>query len=354
MTGVRRLRLPRRAGRRTNVGLLALLLTAAGTGVLAYGFGTPTASAVIVALHGAAGLGLLLLVPWKAVVIRRARRRSGGRREAGAGIALGVLLAVTVVLGLVHIVGGGGPWPALGGITALQLHVGAGIFVLPLLAAHARDTHQRLRATDLSRRSLLQTGALGLGAVALWAGTEGVLRVVGAPGAVRRGTGSYERGTGRPAEMPVTQWFTDSIPDSEAVALEVVGGGRRIRIPVADLDRGDTVRAVLDCTGGWYAEQEWSGVRLDHLLADVVEEELPADGSIDVVSVTGFRRRLPVRDAGVLLLAVSAGGEPLTPGHGAPVRLIAPGRRGFWWVKWVRRIEVVDQPWWLQSPFPLQ
>jgi DMSO/TMAO reductase YedYZ molybdopterin-dependent catalytic subunit len=36
------------------------------------------------------------------------------------------------------------------------------------------------------------------------------------------------------------------------------------------------------------------------------------------------------------------------------VRLVAPGRRGFWWVKWVRRIEVVDEPWWLQSPFPLQ
>ena len=354
MTGGLPLRLPRRAGRRTNLGLLALLLTAAGTGVLAYGFGTLTASAVIVALHGAAGLGLLLLVPWKAVVIRRARRRSGGRREAGAGIALGVLLAFTVVLGLVHIVGGAGPWPALGGITALQLHVGAGIVVLVLLAAHARGTHQRPRATDLSRRSLLQAGALGVGAVALWAGTEGLLRATGAPGARRRGTGSYERGTGDPAAMPVTQWIGDTVPGSGADSLDVVTGGRRVRVRVADLDRGETVRAVLDCTGGWYAEQEWSGVRLDHLLADVAGSDPPADGSVDIVSVTGFRRRLPLRDAGVLLLAVSAGGEPLSPGHGAPVRLVAPGRRGFWWVKWVSRIEVVDQPWWLQSPFPLQ
>ena len=153
--------------------------------------------------------------------------------------------------------------------------------------------------------------------------------------------------------MPVTQWIGDTVPEEQARTLDVVVAGSRTRLPVADLDRGDTIRAVLDCTGGWYAEQEWSGVRLDRLLADL-GTDLPADGSVDVVSVTGFRRRLPLHDAGRLLLAVSAAGEPLSPGHGAPVRLVAPGRRGFWWVKWVRRIEVVDAPWWLQSPFPLQ
>ena len=63
--------LPRRAGRRTNLALLGLLLLAFATGVLAYGVGTPTAATVVVAVHGAAGLGLLLLVPWKAVIVRR-------------------------------------------------------------------------------------------------------------------------------------------------------------------------------------------------------------------------------------------------------------------------------------------
>jgi DMSO/TMAO reductase YedYZ molybdopterin-dependent catalytic subunit len=144
------------------------------------------------------------------------------------------------------------------------------------------------------------------------------------------------------------------VPEEQVDTLDVVAGGRRVRIPVADLDRGDQVRAVLDCTGGWYAEQDWAGVRLDRLLTDVAGVDLPSDGSVDVVSVTGFRRRLPLRDAGAVLLAVAAAGRPLSPGHGAPVRLVAPGRRGFWWVKWVRRIEVVDAPWWLQSPFPLQ
>ncbi len=41
-----------------------------------------------------------------------------------------------------------------------------------------------------------------------------------------------------------------------------------------------------------------------------------------------------------MLLATRVGGEPLSHGHGAPVRLVAPGRRGFQWVKWVTRLEL--------------
>jgi len=110
---------------------------------------------------------------------------------------------------------------------------------------------------------------------------------------------------------------------------------------------GDTLRATLDCTGGWYAEQEWAGARLDRLLNG------SEDGSIVVRSVTGYSRRFPRSDASGLLLATHVGGEPLSAGHGAPARLVAPGRRGFWWVKWVTAIDVTDEPWWWQPPFPL-
>jgi hypothetical protein len=345
---VARTLIPRRAGRRTNLGLLALLALAGGSGVLAFGVGTPGPSRVVVAVHGAAGLGLLLLVPWKAVIVRRARARAPAVRAPGPAVALAGAAGATVLTGVLHSVGLRGP----AALPMLTLHVGFAVVSAALLVLHAWGRRQRLHRTDLSRRTLLRSGGIAAGAAALWFAGEGLLRVAGAPGADRRGTGSHERGTDDPAAMPVTQWFTDTVPGSTDDALEVVAGGKRLRVAIGDLDRGDAVRAALDCTGGWFAVQDWRGVRLDRLLPGA--GELPRDGSIDVVSHTGYRRRLPLRDAGSLLLATHCAGRPLSRGHGAPVRLVAPGRRGFWWVKWVVRVEVVDAPWWLQPPFPLQ
>ncbi|MGZ4551162.1 MAG: molybdopterin-dependent oxidoreductase [Blastococcus sp.] len=337
--------LPRRAGRRTNLALLGLLLLAFLTGVLAYGVGTPTAATVIVAIHGAAGLGLLLLVPWKAVIVRRSWSRAASTRTPAT--VLGVLVVITVLTGVLHAIG-------VAPLSMLLIHVGIAVCTAPLLLVHSWGRRQRPHRTDLSRRTLLRAGALAAGAAMLWAAGEGALRLTGAPGADRRGTGSLERGTDDPTAMPVTQWFTDTVPGGTRDAITVVVGDQQARIPVGDLVRGDRVRAVLDCTGGWYAAQDWAGVRLDRLLGEVTGTRLAADGSVDVISRTGYRRRLPLRDASSLLLATSASGQPLSDGHGAPVRLIAPGRRGFWWVKWVERIEVVDAPWWRQPPFPLQ
>jgi len=336
--------LPRRAGRRTNVALLGLLVLAFLTGVLAYGFGTPTAATVVVAIHGAAGLGLLLLVPWKAVIVRRSWPHAPSTRTLATG--LGVLVALTVLTGVLHAIG-------VAPLSMLLVHVAVAVCVVPVLLFHAWGRRQRPRRTDLSRRTLLKAGGLAAGAAVLWGAVEGGLRLTGVPGADRRGTGSLERGTDDPTAMPVTQWFTDAVPVDTADAITVTAAGNETRIAVRDLDRGDRVRAALDCTGGWYAVQDWGGVRLDRVLAGL-GADLPADGSVDVISRTGYRRRLPLSDASSLLLATSAAGRPLSRGHGAPVRLIAPGRRGVWWVKWVDRVEVVGAPWWRQSPFPLQ
>jgi DMSO/TMAO reductase YedYZ molybdopterin-dependent catalytic subunit len=63
-------------------------------------------------------------------------------------------------------------------------------------------------------------------------------------------------------------------------------------------------------------------VRLDRLLDPAAGE------SIVVRSITGYSRRFPRSDAPGLLIATLVGDAPLSAGHGAPARLVAPGRRG--------------------------
>jgi DMSO/TMAO reductase YedYZ molybdopterin-dependent catalytic subunit len=41
-----------------------------------------------------------------------------------------------------------------------------------------------------------------------------------------------------------------------------------------------------------------------------------------------------------ILLATHVAGEPLPAANGRPLRLVAPGRRGLDWIKWIAEIKV--------------
>jgi DMSO/TMAO reductase YedYZ molybdopterin-dependent catalytic subunit len=178
------------------------------------------------------------------------------------------------------------------------------------------------------------------GAGLLWLAVESATRLAALPGASRRFTGSLpvtgQAGGGATpapvdaARIPVTQWLDDRVQvlDPAAWRLRVAAGATTREWTYAELEGfGDQIEAVLDCTGGWFAPATWEGVRLDRLL--------------------------PPGAAGALLLATRLAGRPLSAGHGFPARLVAPGRRGFWWVKWVVSVELDPAPWWRQPPFPL-
>ncbi len=334
------------AGRRTNLALLVLLAAALATGLTAFGFGTRPGRLVLVA-HGAIGLAIVLLTPWKSVIARRGLGRGNPARDVA--ITLAVLVPVALLTGVLHSTLG---YRSVWSVTALQLHIGAALLTLPVLVWHVASHRQRVRRTDLSRRNALRLGTLSAGALVSYAVVEQVTAVAGLPGGNRRFTGSFATSSGQPAAMPVTQWLTDDVPsvdpDRWRLRVGTPRGGRSWSYDEL-LTYSDAVRATLDCTGGWYAEQDWSGVLLSRLL--------PADAggrSVEVVSLTGYRRRLPLADAHRVLVATRLAGKLLTPGHGFPARLVVPGRRGFWWVKWVASLEVSDNPWWLQPPFPLQ
>lgn len=339
------------SSRRTNLGLLAFLSLALLTGALAFGTGTRWVRLAVVA-HGVAGLGVVVLSPWKSALIRRGLRRrpprARGQGLASLGsLALTVLIVLTLTAGLLHTAG----MTMLGPLQAMQVHVGAALAALPFALWHVQVRPAPLRPSDLSRRGLLRTGFVLGAAAMLWGTLEGLLVAASLPGAGRRATGSHEVGSYDPRAMPVTQWLDDDVPRLDAatwtLTVRLPHGERRWR--VADLDTAlEVVVATLDCTGGWYAQQAWSVVPLRRLVGNASGAR-----SILVRSVTGYARRFPVADLDRLWLATRVGGAPLSPGHGFPARIVAPGRRGFWWVKWVETIELSERPWWWQSPFPL-
>jgi hypothetical protein len=337
------------AGRRTNLALLVLLVIAFATGVLSWAIGAPVAAAVVVA-HGVAGLGIVVLAPWKAAIVRRGRRRR--RPGQSVSVLLAALSVACVVTGLAH---AAGVLDARGPLSPIGIHVATGVAAVVVGIGHVVQRPVRPRMADVSRRNLLRTGALAAGAGVAYLGFEGLLRATGARGAERRFTGSHEAGSFDPTSMPVTQWLDDAVPsiDASAWRLHVVSGPEPRSFALDDLAAfDDRVRATLDCTGGWYADQGWRGARLDRLIGGTDRGEAQG-ASILVRSATGYARRFPIGDAASLLLATEVGGRALSPGHGFPARLVAPMRRGFWWVKWVAEIRVDDTPWWWQPPFPV-
>lgn len=332
----------RRAGRRTNLALIVALLGSFVSGWLAFGIGTPVPAAITTVTHGVFGLMLVVLIPWKNAVVARAPGKAIASRTL-----LGVIV-LCVVAGVVAVLGG---FRTYAGLTPMQVHVGAALIAVPLIGWHVvrHRRRQGARRTDLSRRHLLQTAGLAAGAGAAYLVVEGVGLVTGSGSENRRETGSHEL---EPAQIPVTIWLFDDVPVLDRDKHEVVVDGRSYP-STALSQRPDSVEfaATLDCTNGWYAEATWRGVRLDKVLDPA---RVRAARSIRITSTTGYVRTFPTLDVGALWLATELNGMPLTPGHGAPVRLVAPGRRGFWWVKWVASVELSEDPWWWQFPFPTQ
>jgi sulfane dehydrogenase subunit SoxC len=100
-------------------------------------------------------------------------------------------------------------------------------------------------------------------------------------------------------------------------------------------------------THGMLSCSEFTGVRLATLLDDCGADTRKgrfvlaegADGS-------GLTRTISMERAlDDVIVAWGMNGEMLRPENGYPLRLVVPGVQGVSWVKWLRRIEVGDQPW---------
>src|SRR5215472_6676336 len=303
------------AGRITNQTLLVALVLVFGTGVATVAIGSPSGRWAAIA-HGLAGLVILLLVPWKSRVIRGGLRR--GRPTRWASLLLAALVVITFAAGVGYATG---LVRSIAGRPGLWVHIAVALVLVPLVLWHLVARRIRPRRSDLSRRTFLRAGLLEAGAAGLYFAAAGAVRLGGLPGADRRFTGSYETGSFVPDAMPTTIWLEDPVPviDPDRWRLTVVDGIGRYQLGLDELSAfGARMRATLDCTSGWYARQDWTGVPVSALLRSSEQAR-----SLLVHSVTGYWIRLPVRDVDRLLLATRVGGTPLSPGHGYPLRLVA-------------------------------
>ena len=272
----------------------------------------------------------------------------GARLSRWLSLLLAALALIALIAGLGYAIG---LVRSIAGESGLWLHIAVALALVPLVVWHVLARRIRPRRTDLSRRTLLRAGVLATGLVGLYAASEAAIRALGLPGTRRRFTGSYETASFRPEAMPSTSWLLDAVPnvdpDRWRLTIKDAQGSRELTL--VQLAAFTTqVRATLDCTSGWYSQQDWTSVPLGTLLhRGPKSRACTRTRSL----ATGSVSRFTTWD--LLQLATGVGGAPLSADHGFPLRLVAPGRRGYWWVKWVDRIELQATPSWWQPLFPV-
>jgi sulfane dehydrogenase subunit SoxC len=113
------------------------------------------------------------------------------------------------------------------------------------------------------------------------------------------------------------------------------------------MEWGNVAVPTCQYTHGMISCSEFTGVPLRTVLemagADFKRGRFVLAEGADGSSMT---RTVPMElvESGEVLLAYGQNGEMLRPENGYPLRLVVPGVQGVSWVKYLRRIEVGDQP----------
>lgn len=102
----------------------------------------------------------------------------------------------------------------------------------------------------------------------------------------------------------------------------------------------------LQFTHGMVSCAEWTGVRLSTLLDEVGIKKNARWVLAEGADGAHMDRSLPLEKClDDCLVVYGQNGEALRPEQGFPLRLIVPGWQGNVNVKWLRRLEIGDQPW---------
>lgn len=131
--------------------------------------------------------------------------------------------------------------------------------------------------------------------------------------------------------------------------IDVTGAVREpLGITLSELDGLPSVERMADfhCVAGWSATGlRWEGVAFATFYRLLIEPRLSPGATVTHVGFRGwdgYRSVVLLEDALAedVLVATRLDGRPLSPAHGAPVRLVSPSQYGFVSTKHLRTVEV--------------
>jgi len=110
------------------------------------------------------------------------------------------------------------------------------------------------------------------------------------------------------------------------------------------VEQDQTLECISNPVGGvLISNAKWKGIRL----RDLLEQAQVREGVIDIkfTCADGYTESIPLEKAmePTVLLAYEMNGEQLPSKHGSPLRLLVPNIFGMKNVKWVERIEAVNE-----------
>ena len=337
-----------------NIILLFILLLQTVTGYLGL-INNQERFSLVLWLHGIGAYTLVLVLFWKANIIFDAMRRKKvwTWQRVMFLVTVGLLL-LTLYLGLAWTLNGR---LYIFNISYVSWHIYAAVPLMLLMLWHSWQMRFIFRVPQaLDRRLFLRGGLLGLAGWLTWQMANRTKVWLALQGAQRRFTGSYEWGK-MGEHFPSVSWILDNPPPIDPANWQLRLDGAVAQALTFSYEELKAMAneqhvATLDCTGGWYSTQMWQGVSLGRLLD---QAGLLANAeSVTVAAVSGYKRRFTLAEAQRYLLALEVAEEPLSHGHGFPLRLVAGDKRGVEWVKWITHIRVNTTSKIWQSPLPLQ
>jgi DMSO/TMAO reductase YedYZ molybdopterin-dependent catalytic subunit len=298
---------------------------------------------------GQVGLGLVLGAAYAFLLGRVARRRL--LLLVGGAVLVGWLVMVAVLYPALPSSYVGLPPRTAAVVSALSLLVLLGLFAALIVWLNGVLAAVTTDGAGLSRRTLLVAAGGGLATLA----AGGLVKRL-----YDRSTVGYDGLTTRPPIEPVTpngefyvvtKNFVDPDVARSLWRLELAGLVERPHTYDSDeLEALPSTEQVttLECIsngvgGGLISNARWTGVPLARLLERAVVQN--AATHVYAQAVDGYGHGLSLEKAlePTTLLAYRMNGEPLPRRHGFPARLIVPGTYGEVSVKWVTRIELLDE-----------